>query len=114
MADPIGDIRTRWEDKTDTVEVRVARSWVRSNEQVLSTALGDEFTLTAKMERVVVLAGSENSPEHRPLPSLIVTATDCATDAELGPHALAIQEHLTSLIGILLARANQAQPSPVV
>lgn len=61
MADPIGDIRTRWEDKTNTVEVRVARSWVRSNEQVLSTALGDEFTLTAKMERVVIVDGRNQS-----------------------------------------------------
>ncbi len=107
MADPIGDISTRWEDKTDTVEVRVARSWVRSNEQVLSTALGDEFTLTAKMERVVIVDGQE--PEHRPMPSLVVTATDCSADEDLRPHAIAIQEHLTALLGILLSRTKAGQ-----
>ena len=106
MADEIGDITTRWEDTKDTVKVRVSRSWVRSREQVFSTALNDEFTLQAKMERVVIVDGQE--PEHRPMPSLIVTATDCATDAELGPHAAAIQEHLTALLGILLSRARAA------
>ncbi len=105
MTDPIGDISTRWDDKTDTVEIRIARTWVRSYRQEFSTALGDEFALTAKMERVAILEG-QNSPEHWPLPDLIVTATDCSGDVELVPHAIAIQEHLTALIGILLARAN--------
>lgn len=107
MADEIGDISTRWDDKKDTVEVRVARSWVRSHRQEIATALGDEFTLTAHMERVVLV--DEMPPEHRPLPDLIVTATDCAGDSELGPHAAAIQEHLTALLGILLTRAKAGQ-----
>lgn len=112
MADPIGDINTRWDDQTDTIEVRVKRSWVRSFRQTFSTALGDEFTLRADMERVVVLVDGEDSPEHRAMPTLTVTATDCAADPELGPHALAIQEHLTALLGILLERARAAtQPS---
>jgi len=102
MTDPIGDITTRWDDTTDTVEVKVKRSWVRSCRQELSTALGDEFTLTARMERVVVEEDKE--PEHRSMPSLITTATDCAGDEELAPHAIAIQEHLTALLGILLER----------
>lgn len=100
--DPIGDISTRWDDTTDTVEVQIKRSWVRSFRQEFSTALGDEFTLTARMERIVLVDGQE--PSRRPMPSLITTATDCATDPEIGPHALAIQEHLTALIGILLER----------
>lgn len=107
MTDPIGDISTRWDDTTDTVEVRVSRSWVRSHRQEFSTALGDEFALTAHMERILLVEGQE--PEHRPMPSLIVTATDCATDAELGPHAIAIQVHLTALLGILLEREKAKQ-----
>ena len=90
MADTIGDISTRWDDQTNTTEIRIARSWVRSHQQVLSTALGDEFQLRAHMERVVLVYGQD--PEHRPMPSLITTATDCQADAELAPHAAAIQD----------------------
>ncbi len=112
MTDPIGDISTRWEDQQNITEIHIARSWVRSYRQQFNTALNDEFTMAAQMERIVLVDGQ--SPEHLLLPDLIVTATDCADDVELAPHAIAIQDHLTALIGILLTRANQAQPSPVV
>ena len=59
---------------------------------------------------------------YRPTASVAVntalTASQAAVDSELGPHALAIQEHMTAMLGILwqrkvdAAKAATEEPAP--
>ena len=91
-----GTINEQW-GKTE--EVSQTTSWERSFEQTFSTRFGQEFTLTALMERIWV-DDQGNVVKRLALPDEVVRASELKDDLELAQHALAIQEHLTAMLGI--------------
>lgn len=109
MAEEVGDITTKWDERGEVVQVR---SWVRSPRQNLFTGFKEDFRIHIPMERIKVDAAGEVIG-RQDVCELFTRASDCATDPELAPHAMAIQEHLTALTGILwkrhLASTNKAE-----
>lgn len=95
-----GTINEQW-GKTE--EVSKTTSWERSFEQTFSTRFGQEFTLTALMERIWV-DDKGNVVKRLAMPDEVVRASELTDDLELAPHALEIQEHLTAMLGIKLKR----------
>ena len=91
-----GTINEQW---GRTEEVSKTTSWERSFEQTFSTRFGQEFTLTALMERIWV-DDQGNVVKRLALPDEVVRASELTDDLELAQHALAIQEHLTAMLGI--------------
>lgn len=108
MPDQVGDISTKWDEQVERVE---ARSWVRSYEQHFYTGFRQDFRVHIHMERVKADADGNEIGKQR-LCELWTRASDCANDPELGPHAVAIQEHMTALTGILYERWKAQQNSP--
>lgn len=97
-----GTVTEQWGKKDET---KATSSWVRSFEQHFSTRFAQEFTLTALMERIWI-DDHGTIVARVSMPDEIVRASELADDPELSPHALAIQEHLTAMLGIKLARRN--------
>ena len=95
-----GTINEQW---GRTEEMSKTTSWERSFEQTFSTRFGQEFTLTALMERVWV-DDEGNVVKRIAMPDEVVRASELTDDLELAQHALAIQEHLTAMLGIKLQR----------
>lgn len=109
----LGDITSRWDEEDRTIQ---AKSWVRSCDQRFVTRYGEDFRVHIEMQRVTTDQDHKLLCEEH-VASLWTRASDCATDPELGPHALAIQHHMTALTEILWRRekdrlTTEAQDAP--
>jgi len=94
---------TEWSKVTKSVE---QQTWVRSYNQVFETALGTDFKMTAYIQKVTAAVDGADYllAKVEELEPVSMSASQAATDPEIGPLALAIQTNMTELIGILYAR----------
>lgn len=111
----IGNI-TPWGEKVTTDAQVEVRQWPRSFRQSFDTGFGREFSVEGMMEILTLTTYPDGTQHvrHEDAGVLRVTASQAAADEELLPHAVAIQEHLTALFGILWQRRMDAaaEPSP--
>ena len=114
----IGNIPTWGETVTTAAQVEV-RQWPRSFRQSFDTGFEREFAVEGMMEILTLTTYPDGTRhvKHEDAGVLRVTASQAAVDPELGPHALAIQEHMTAMFGILWQRkvdaAAKDDPVPV-
>lgn len=115
----IGNIPT-WGEKVTTAAQVEVRQWPRSFRQSFDTGFDREFAVEGMMEILTLTTYPDGTRhvKHEDAGVLRVTASQAASDPEIGPHALAIQEHMTAMFGILwqrkvdAAKAATEEPAP--